>query len=83
MSGERGLITLLSDLFPGRLGHALTAREWAVLRLVADGAPAETIARRLGISHRTLHKHLEHLYRKLGVHDGAAAVHVAVQLERL
>jgi PAS domain S-box-containing protein len=79
----RALITLLSDLFPGRLGPALTAREWAVLRLVADGAPAENIARRLGISHRTVHKHLEHLYRKLGVHDRAAAVHVAMQLERL
>jgi DNA-binding NarL/FixJ family response regulator len=77
------LVSLLTDLFPGRLGPSLTPREWAVLRLVADGAPAETIARRLGISHRTVHKHLQNLYGKLGVHDRAAAVRVAMQLGRL
>lgn len=53
---------------------ALTARERVVLGLVAEGWTAEAMARRLGISHRTVHKHQEHLYRKLGASDRLSAV---------
>lgn len=52
----------------------LTGRELAVLGLLADGLKAEAIARRLGISPRTVHSHLAHLYRKLGVSDRMRAV---------
>lgn len=52
----------------------LTGREAAVLGLLGHGLTAEAIARRLGCSPRTVHKHLEHLYRKLGVHDRLLAV---------
>jgi DNA-binding CsgD family transcriptional regulator len=52
----------------------LTGRELAVLQLLADGLTAEAIGRRLGISPRTVHKHLAHLYRKLGVCDRMRAV---------
>jgi len=52
----------------------LTARELAVLRLLADGRPASAIGRRLGISERTVHKHLEHVYRKLDARDRLSAV---------
>jgi DNA-binding CsgD family transcriptional regulator len=55
----------------------LTARETAVLKLLADGLTATAIGRRLAISTRTVHVHLEHLYRKLGVHDRLMAVRVA------
>lgn len=47
----------------------LTPREMEVLeRIVAEHTPA-AVADQLGMSVRTVHKHLERLYRKLGVHD--------------
>ena len=52
----------------------LTEREYAVLRLLGAGLTAQSIARRLQTSPRTVHKHLEHLYRKLGVRDRMMAV---------
>ncbi|MCZ2860736.1 helix-turn-helix transcriptional regulator [Blastococcus sp. VKM Ac-2987] len=52
----------------------LTEREYAVLRLLGAGLTAQSIARRLHTSPRTVHKHLEHLYRKLGVRDRLVAV---------
>jgi len=51
-----------------------TEREIQILRLVADGRTNAAIARSLGVSPRTIAKHLEHLYRKLGVSSRAAAV---------
>jgi DNA-binding CsgD family transcriptional regulator len=58
----------------------LTAREAAVLKLLAHGETAEGIGRRLGISHRTVEAHLTHLYRKLDVRDRLQAVLVAHEL---
>ena len=58
----------------GVRGAGLTAREFAVLRLLGAGLTAAAIARRLHTSPRTVHKHLEHLYRKLGVRDRLMAV---------
>ncbi len=52
----------------------LTEREFAVLTLLGGGLTAAAIARRLQTSPRTVHKHLEHLYRKLGVRDRLMAV---------
>ena len=52
----------------------LTDRELAVLTLLGAGLTAGAIARRLDTSPRTVHKHLEHLYRKLGVRDRLMAV---------
>lgn len=49
-------------------------REREVLALLATGAKAARIARQLRISDRTVHKHLENVYAKLGVHDRLAAV---------
>jgi DNA-binding CsgD family transcriptional regulator len=54
--------------------YGLTPRELAVLTLLADTLTAEAIARRLGISPRTVHKHLESLYRKMNTHDRLATV---------
>lgn len=55
----------------------LTGREVAVLTLVAQNLTAVAIAHRLGISARTVQKHLEHVYAKLGVADRVTAVFVA------
>lgn len=53
---------------------ALTPREREVLRLLGDGLTADAIGRRLGVSPRTVHKHQQNLYRKLGTTDRLAAV---------
>jgi DNA-binding CsgD family transcriptional regulator len=52
----------------------LTDRELEVLQLVALGHTNIAIAHALDISPRTAAKHLEHIYRKLGVTSRAAAV---------
>ncbi len=52
----------------------LTPRELAVLALLAEGLTAAAIGRRLLITERTVHKHLERVYTKLGVGDRLAAV---------
>ena len=51
----------------------LTDRETQVLELVALGRTNAAIAHALGVSPRTIAKHLEHIYRKLGVASRAAA----------
>lgn len=53
---------------------ALTQREQQVLELVAAGRTDAAIGHLLGCSPRTVSKHLEHAYRKLGVSSRAAAV---------
>jgi DNA-binding CsgD family transcriptional regulator len=52
----------------------VTPRELAVIRLLAEGLTATAIGRRLAISERTVHKHLERAYAKLGVSDKLSAV---------
>jgi DNA-binding CsgD family transcriptional regulator len=47
----------------------LTPRELNTLNLLAESLTAAAIARRLGISIGTVHKHLAGLYRKLGTRD--------------
>jgi DNA-binding CsgD family transcriptional regulator len=55
--------------------QGLTDRELRVLELVALGSTNGSIARAMDISPRTVAKHLEHVYRKLGVASRAAAAH--------
>jgi DNA-binding CsgD family transcriptional regulator len=52
----------------------LTPREREVLSWVAAGKTDRDIASILGMSPRTVHKHLQHVYEKLGVETRTAAV---------
>ena len=52
----------------------LTPRHQELLRLVAAGHTNAQIARRLGISERTVRTHLENIYRRLDVSSRTAAV---------
>lgn len=52
----------------------LTGRELAVLSLLAEGMTAVAIGRRLEIAARTVHKHLEHVYAKMGTADRLTTV---------
>lgn len=51
----------------------LSARERQVLALVAEGCTDRAIGHRLDVSVRTIQKHLEHAYAKLGVNDRTSA----------
>jgi DNA-binding NarL/FixJ family response regulator len=51
----------------------LTDREQEVLDMVGAGLPNKTIARRLGISERTVKAHLTNVYQRLGVTDRTQA----------
>jgi pimeloyl-ACP methyl ester carboxylesterase/DNA-binding CsgD family transcriptional regulator len=55
----------------------LTARENAILRLVAQGAGNGEIARRLFISEKTVRNHLTNIFEKLGVDSRSRAIVVA------
>ena len=55
---------------------ALTGREMDVLRLVVEGKTNQEIALALGISDKTVEKHMEGVFAKLGVASRVeAAVH--------
>ena len=56
----------------------LTPREVTVLSLCAEGRTLTNISRCLGLSPRTVDKHLENAYRKLRVRDRVSAVNRAV-----
>ena len=59
--------------------HILTPREKEVLRLIAEGLSTKEIAWRLEISFKTAVSHRTHLLKKLGVHETASLVRVAVR----
>lgn len=57
----------------------LTAREAEVLQWVIRGKTNRDIGDILGTSPRTVHKHLEHVFEKLGVETRTAAAGMAMQ----
>ena len=54
-------------------GRRLSAREEEVLRAVVEGLPNKRIARRLGITERTVKAHLTRVFQQLGVADRTQA----------
>lgn len=56
----------------------LTRREAEILSLLAAGLTAPEIGSRLSLSDRTVERHTENLYRKIGVHRRAEAVAYAL-----
>ena len=73
---------LLPHVRAGRRGGppgALTDRERAVLRLVAEGLPNKQIGRSLDISERTVKFHVTAILRKLDADNRAQAVAIATQ----
>jgi DNA-binding NarL/FixJ family response regulator len=70
-------------LLPGqkqpRPAHPLTVREREILKLVVDGNPNKSIARKLGISEKTVKAHLTNAFAAIQVTDRTSA---AVWAER-
>lgn len=62
---------------------ALTARENAILKLVASGAANSDIAAQLFISEKTVRNHLTNIFEKLGVDSRAKAIVLAHDRGRL
>jgi len=61
-------------------GHnTITDREHQVLGLLGQGLTSRTIARRLGISERTVDTHVGNMYRRLGVTNRVDAVFAAMR----
>jgi DNA-binding CsgD family transcriptional regulator len=58
----------------------LSLREREVLDWLAGGKTDRDIADILGISHRTVHKHLQRIYEKLGVENRTSAVMRGISL---
>lgn len=52
----------------------VSARQREILTLIAEGLSDKGIARRLGMSDRTVESHLQRLYQRHGVHTRAALV---------
>jgi DNA-binding NarL/FixJ family response regulator len=52
----------------------LSPREREVLGLLVDGMPNKLIARRLGISEKTVKSHLTNVFRAIDVHDRVQAI---------
>ena len=75
---ERWRRTVTPDAGTAEAG--LTPRETTVLLLLTDALTAAAMGRRLGISERTVHKHVANIYRKLGTHDRLGTVLRAQQL---
>lgn len=60
--------------------HPLTGRERQVLQWLGGGKTDKDIGDILGISPRTVHKHLQRIYEKLGVETRTAAVARALKI---
>jgi DNA-binding NarL/FixJ family response regulator len=60
-------------------GKPLSAREYEVLLLIAEGRTAEQIGHRLGIAADTVRTHVCHILRKLNARDRAHAVALSFQ----
>jgi DNA-binding CsgD family transcriptional regulator len=60
----------------------LTTREGEVLSWLSKGKTNRDIAQILGLSPRTVDKHLEQIYAKLGVENRTAAAAIATRTSR-
>jgi DNA-binding NarL/FixJ family response regulator len=69
-----------APLAPNSTMARITPRERETLVLVSEGLSARQIALRLGVGERTVHTHIDHLYRKIGVNNRVEAVREGVRL---
>ena len=73
------LVDGAAPLPPTVRDFGLTRREREVLRLLAQGRSYQEIADELFITRKTVAKHFEHIFNRLGVNSRAAAAAIAFQ----
>lgn len=79
-SGVRYLPSAIASRLADRMIRpSLTPRELDVLRLVSRGRSNKEIGAAMFISEETVKSHMKGLFQKLGVHDRAEAVSIALQ----
>jgi DNA-binding NarL/FixJ family response regulator len=66
------------DAFAVGVGQPLTMRDHEMLRLVARGSSMAQTAAELGLSHRSVERHLDGLMKKLCVSDAKGLLRYAV-----
>ena len=62
------------------VSEAPTPRQGEILRLVAEGMSTKTIARRVGISGKTVEAHRTQLMDRVGIHEVAGLVRYAIRI---
>ena len=67
------------ELIGSRNDKPVTSREWEVLQLAADGTSNASIARRLGLSPRTVEMHRARVMRKLNLRSQTDLVRYAIR----
>jgi len=65
---------------PDAFVSALTARQYEVLKLIAEGYTTKEIARRLDISVKTVETHRAQIMERLNIHDIAGLVRYALRV---
>jgi DNA-binding NarL/FixJ family response regulator len=77
----RGLETSISNALTARRRlHALTDRQIQVLKLVADGHRTREIAKRLGLSIKTIESHRSEIMKRLRIHDVVSLVRFSIRV---
>jgi DNA-binding CsgD family transcriptional regulator len=66
-------VETLSSAIPPMLSGPLTARETQVIRLVAEGKTNKAVANALGVSEKTVARHVSNIFTKLDLTSRAAA----------
>jgi len=77
----RGLEASITNALAARRRlHTLTERQIEVLKLVAEGHRTREIARRLGLSIKTIESHRSEIMKRMRIHDVVHLVHYAIRV---
>ena len=77
----RGLEASISNALAARRPlHALTDRQIQVLKLVTEGHRTREVAKRLGISVKTVESHRGEIMKRLGIHDVVSLVRYSIRV---
>jgi DNA-binding NarL/FixJ family response regulator len=77
----RGIETSINAALAARRRlHALTDRQIQVLRMVAEGHRTREIAKRLGLSIKTIESHRSEIMKRLRIHDVVGLVRFSIRV---
>lgn len=79
-AGSGGLLVVKRDKKSGDYGGVFTRRELDVIHSINQGMSSQEVSEKLHISKRTVDKHLENVYGKLGVNNRISALKRLEQL---